>query len=55
MARTKIDAPESFSNTISLALRISDINYGGNVGNDSILSLLHEARIQYLLFYDIKN
>ncbi|HSU29289.1 MAG TPA: thioesterase family protein, partial [Chitinophagaceae bacterium] len=29
-------------------VRITDINYGGHVGNDTILTILHEARMQYL-------
>jgi acyl-CoA thioesterase FadM len=29
-------------------VRISDINYGGHVGNDSILSIMHEARLSML-------
>ncbi len=27
------------------------MNYGGHVGNDTILSLIHEARMQYLAHY----
>ena len=33
---------------ISLPVRITDINYGNHVGNDSFVSLLHEARVQCL-------
>ncbi|MGA9117792.1 MAG: thioesterase family protein [Bacteroidota bacterium] len=31
-----------------MAVRISDVNYGGHLGNDAVLSLAHEARIRYL-------
>ena len=48
MARVKIDLPDSFSFTTSIQVRITDINYGGHVGNDAILSLIHEARMQFL-------
>jgi acyl-CoA thioester hydrolase len=48
MARIKIDLPEKFSFTTSIPVRITDINYGGHVGNDAILSLIHEARMQFL-------
>ena len=48
MARIKIDLPDKFSFTTSIPVRIADINYGGHVGNDAILSLIHEARMQYL-------
>lgn len=29
-------------------MRITDLNYGGHVGNDTILTFIHEARIQFL-------
>ena len=48
MARIKIDLPEAFSYSVSIPVRISDINYGGHVGNDAIFSLIHEARMQFL-------
>src|SRR5689334_15980176 len=51
MARIKIDLPEKFSFTTTIPVRITDINYGGHVGNDTILSLIHEARVQFLKSY----
>lgn len=48
MARIKLTIPEKFSFSTFIPLRITDINYGGHVGNDSILSLLHEARMHFL-------
>lgn len=48
MARIKITLPKNFSYTTSIPIRITDINYGGHVGNDTILSLIHEARMKYL-------
>lgn len=48
MARIKIDLPDTFPFTVQIPVRITDVNYGGHVGNDSILSILHEARIQFL-------
>jgi acyl-CoA thioester hydrolase len=48
MDRVRISMPDSYSFTTSIAVRITDINYGGHVGNDSFLSLIHEARVQYL-------
>jgi len=52
MARIKIDLPDNFSFTTLIQVRITDINYGGHVGNDAILSLIHEARIQFLKQWD---
>jgi acyl-CoA thioester hydrolase len=48
MARVKIDLPASFTFTTSIPVRITDINYGGHVGNDTILSIIHEARVLFL-------
>ena len=48
MARIKLTLPTSFSFSTLIPIRITDINYGNHLGNDSILSILHEARMQYL-------
>jgi acyl-CoA thioester hydrolase len=48
MARVKLQFPNSFLFRTEIPIRISDINYGGHLGNDAVLSLVHEARIQFL-------
>jgi acyl-CoA thioester hydrolase len=48
MNRLKIKLPDHFPFSTKLTIRISDLNYGGHVGNDTILSILQEARQQYL-------
>jgi acyl-CoA thioester hydrolase len=48
MSRIQILLPENFNFSTEIPIRITDVNYGGHVGNDSILSILHEARMQYL-------
>lgn len=48
MSRIKIDLPTDFAFTSVMPVRITDLNYGNHVGNDTILSLIHEARVQYL-------
>ena len=48
MARIKIDFPRDIIATIKLKVRIGDINYGNHVGNDAFVSLIHEARLQWL-------
>ena len=49
MARVKIDLPLNFINTpILIPVRITDINYGDHVGNDSLVGIIHEARMQFL-------
>jgi acyl-CoA thioester hydrolase len=51
LARIKIDLPSSFSFRVTIPVRITDINYGGHVGNDAVLSIMHEARMQFLKQY----
>lgn len=48
MGRVKIDLPANFPFSTTIPVRIQDVNYGGHVGNDAILSILHEVRIQFL-------
>ncbi len=52
MSRVKIELPGKFSFETIIPIRITDLNYGNHVGNDSILSILHEARVQYLKYFE---
>ena len=47
MARINLDLPTEFHFSTSIPIRITDVNYGGHVGNDTVLSLIHEARAQF--------
>ena len=51
MARVKIEIPEKVLASVCVPVRISDINYGNHVGNDAFVSIIHEARIQWLQLY----
>ncbi len=57
MARLSLDLPNDFPFSIKIPVRITDLNYGGHVGNDSILSIIHEARMSFLFWnnYTEKN
>ncbi len=47
--RVQIEIPEGTPKaTIQIPVRITDINYGNHLGNDSIVSIIHEARMQFL-------
>lgn len=49
MPRVKIDLPKKFFDiSIKIPVRITDINYGDHVGNDSLVSIIHESRMQFL-------
>ena len=51
MARIKLDMPDNYLFSTELPIRISDINYGGHLGNDAVLSMVHEARMRFLKHY----
>lgn len=48
-----ITLPDTFIFSTSLPVRIDDINYGQHLGHDSLISLLHEARLQFLAHHQI--
>ncbi|HXS36326.1 MAG TPA: thioesterase family protein [Flavipsychrobacter sp.] len=49
MGRVKVKFPDEKPLIIvRIPVRIGDINYGGHIGNDSVLSIIHEARMQLL-------
>ena len=52
MERLKLSLPGTFSFSTITKVRITDLNYGGHVGNDVFLSLVHEARQQFLYFHN---
>lgn len=52
MARVKIIFPNYNSLYVAtIPVRITDVNYGNHVGNDAILSIIHEARMQMLAHF----
>jgi len=48
MNRPTLELPASVDFTLEIPIRISDINYGGHLGNDAVLAIVHEARIRFL-------
>jgi acyl-CoA thioester hydrolase len=49
MPRIKIPQLDQYSFSIDIPVRISDLNYADHVGNDSFLSIMHDARMLYLM------
>lgn len=47
MARVHLALPGKFIFQTEITVRVSDLNYGGHVGNDSILMLMQEARVNF--------
>jgi acyl-CoA thioesterase FadM len=51
MARLELPLPDAFPFSTEFTVRITDINYGGHLANDRVLSLVHEARLRFLSHY----
>ena len=48
MPRLDLQPREPYPFACELAVRTTDLNYGGHLGNDRLLSLAHEARVAFL-------
>ena len=51
MPRAKLELPSKFDFSTEIPLRITDINYNDHLGNDAILSIIHEARVRFYKKY----
>jgi acyl-CoA thioesterase FadM len=47
VARIVLQLPESLPFVTEIDVRVTDMNYGAHLGNDALLSLLHEARWRF--------
>src|SRR5687768_1049772 len=54
MPRLNIDLPSTFLFTTEIAVRATDLNYGGHVGN-AMLSFMQETRVQYYRHLGFKS
>lgn len=48
MSRLQLKALDHYDFSFELVVRTTDLNYGGHLGNDRLLSLIHEARVAFL-------
>jgi acyl-CoA thioester hydrolase len=48
MPRLRLEPLDGYPFGTDITVRITDLNYGGHVGNDTFLSLIHEARVAFL-------
>lgn len=51
MPRVTIDIQAPFIYSTEIDIRVSDINYGQHVGHDTLISILHEARVRFLIHH----
>jgi acyl-CoA thioesterase FadM len=56
MARLKLDFPEDqFCYSTQLTVRVTDINAANHLGNDSMISMISEARVRFLFEFGIEE
>lgn len=48
MPRVKIDLPPTWAFATEIPVRVTDLNYGRHVGNDTLLAYIQESRVQWL-------
>ena len=48
MPRIKLEALNHYPFSAEMVVRTTDLNYGGHLGNDRLLALIHEARVAFL-------
>lgn len=48
MGRVRLELPAQLPWSTELRVRVTDLNYGGHLGNDALLGLIHEARARFL-------
>ena len=48
MARVQLDPLPEYPFQTEISVRTTDLNYGGHLGNDRLLTLIHEARVAFL-------
>lgn len=48
MGRLQLKPLATYPFSTRLTVRTTDLNYGGHLGNDRLLSLVHEARVAWL-------
>ncbi len=46
--RPKLELPKTPTFSTKIPVQVSDINYAGHLGNDKVLSFIHEARVRFL-------
>lgn len=55
MSRVTISLPATFPYSTTLEVRVGDLNYGNHLGNDRVLTLVHEARRRFLEALGLKE
>jgi acyl-CoA thioesterase FadM len=55
MPRIRLIPLDQYPFSTKITVRVTDLNYGGHLGNDSLLSLIHEARLAFLASHNFSE
>ena len=55
MPRIKLKQHPKYAHSTPLKLRVTEINYGGHLGNDAVMGLLHQARVEVLAILGVSE
>jgi len=55
MPRLKLKPLDFYPFSCEIAVRTTDLNYGGHLGNDRLVSLVHEARVAFLAAHGLSE
>jgi len=55
MPRARLRPLDSYPFSTSIGVRTTDLNYGGHLGNDRMLALVHEARVAFLASHGLSE
>lgn len=47
MARVQVELPSQFIYETTIAVRVSDLNYGNHLAHDAIITIMQEARVSF--------
>ena len=53
MPRIQLEPLPQYPFRCEMTVRTTDLNYGGHLANDRLLSLIHEARVAFLASHDM--
>jgi len=55
MPRLKLQPRDAYPFACEIVVRTTDLNYGGHLGNDTLLSLVHESRVAFLASHGLSE
>ena len=55
MPKIRLQELNSYQYFVVIPVRITDINYAGHLGNDSMISIIHEARFRFVQHIGFKD